>query len=44
MVVRGSKIRVQEAHFELKGNYDASKKPKSLSKKEKKKLHKQQEK
>jgi len=44
MVLRGSTIKVQEAHFELKGHYDASKKPKMLSKKEKKKLQKEQEK
>ena len=40
----GRRISVQEAKFELKGSYDPSKKPKMLSKKEKKKFKKDQEK
>ncbi|XP_076820008.1 17S U2 SnRNP complex component HTATSF1-like [Clavelina lepadiformis] len=42
--IRGYTLSVQEAHFELKGDYDASKKPKMLSKKEKKKINKEREK
>ncbi|XP_078492632.1 17S U2 SnRNP complex component HTATSF1 isoform X1 [Ciona intestinalis] len=44
MEVKGHKLKVQEAKFELKGEYDASKKPKMLSKKEKRKIKKEKEK
>ena len=43
-VLRGSTIKVEEAEFEMKGRYDPSKKPKMLSKKEKKKLQKEHQK
>lgn len=43
-IVRGGyRIQIQKANFELKGSYDPSKKPKMLSKKEKARLHKEQE-
>nr|CAB3254690.1 HIV Tat-specific factor 1 homolog [Phallusia mammillata] len=41
---KGYKLHIEEAEFQLKGNYDVTKKPKMLSKKEKKKLQKEQEK
>uniref|UniRef100_H2Y5S5 RRM domain-containing protein n=1 Tax=Ciona savignyi TaxID=51511 RepID=H2Y5S5_CIOSA len=44
MDMRGHKLNAQEASFKLKGEYDASKKPKMLSKKEKQKLNKEKEK
>lgn len=43
-VRNGHKMSIEAAQFQLKGDYDVSKKPKMLSKKEKKKLHKEQEK
>ncbi|XP_039260881.2 17S U2 SnRNP complex component HTATSF1-like [Styela clava] len=43
LVRGGYRIHVQKASFELKGSYDPSKKPKMLSKKEKARLHKEQE-
>lgn len=39
-VRRNHKVKIQEAKFELKGSYDPFKKPKMLSKQEKKKLQK----
>ena len=42
--LRGSTIHIEEAEFKMKGEFDPSKKPKMLSKKEKQKALKQQEK
>jgi len=43
-MLRKSKISVEQAKFEIKGNYDPSKKPKMLTKKEKEKIKKQENK
>ena len=42
--LRGHKIRVERAKFQMKGSYDPKLKPKKLKKKDKDKLKKMQEK
>lgn len=43
-VMRGTEISVQRAKFQLKGQYDPTKKPKKMKSKEKKKVKEQQQK
>ena len=42
--LRGHKLRVERAKFQMKGSYDPKLKPKKLKKKDKEKLKKMQEK
>lgn len=42
--VRGYKLHVERARFEMKGSFDATKRKKKLSSREKKKFHEKQEK
>lgn len=42
--LRGHKLHVEKAKFQMKGNYDPSLKPKKQKKKDKEKLKKMQEK